>query len=471
MAGLKAVDKNVLWHPFTQQWEWEKNIHETPLVIARGNGNYIYDSSGRKYLDGVSSLWANLHGHNHPSINRALIRQIKKISHSTFLGLTHEPGIRLAQALVKIAPIGLTRVFYSDNGSTAVEVALKMAFQYHVQKPGNGNMRPEFLALRNSYHGDTIGAVSVGGIDLFHKKFKPLLFKTHFAMSPHCFRCPYNRDKSERSVFYRYGGEKPKPGDFREATGCRWECLGEAEKILKAKSKRISAAILEPVVQGAGGILVMPPGYLWGFAALCRRYQVLLIADEVATGFGRTGKIFACGHEGVCPDLLCLAKGISGGYLPLAATLATEKIYKAFLGKYDEFKAFFHGHTYTANPLACAAGLASLKLLKRKIHEGLIEKSIEALKKCLSRLSGSSRVGHVRQAGLMAGIEIVKDRKKNLSFLPGERAGKRICMKLRSSGILLRPLGDVLVVLPPLSITPREIDFMGREILRRSHEI
>lgn len=467
MPSLKSLDRQALWHPFTQQWEWEQGIHEDPLVISRAKGNDLYDSAGKKYFDGGSSLWANLHGHNHPLLNRAIIRQLRKVAHSTFLGLTHEPGIRLAQALVRTAPRGLSRVFYSDNGSTAVEAALKMAFQYHGQKSGKKEIRPEFLALKNSYHGDTLGSVSVGGIQLFHDKFKPMLFKAHFAMSPHCLRCPKNRKKSAAPVFYEYGGEKPKPGDFREETGCRWECLGHAEEILKKNSRKISAAILEPVVQGAAGILVMPSGYVRGFADLCKKYGTLLILDEVATGFGRTGKTFACEHENVRPDILCLAKGISGGYLPLAATLAREKIYRAFLGRYEDFKTFFHGHTYSANPLACAAGLASLSLLRKRLNR--IQESIRALKEGLSGISGSPFVGHVRQAGLMAGIEMVQDKRAMRPFPHSARIGKRICMRLRKPGILLRPLGDVLVVMPPLSSSPQEIRRVILEISKALH--
>ncbi|OGR85492.1 MAG: adenosylmethionine--8-amino-7-oxononanoate transaminase [Elusimicrobia bacterium RIFCSPLOWO2_01_FULL_54_10] len=445
---LSKEDKKYLWHPFTQQWEWERSINEKPLVIERGNGNYLYDTSGRKYFDGVSSLWANLHGHRNPAIDRAIKQQLAKVAHSTFLGLTHEPGIRLAEELVKIAPKGLSRVFYSDNGSTAVEVALKMAFQYHAQKKG-GKARPVFLSLKESYHGDTLGAVSVGGIDLFHEKFAPLLFKRETAMSPHCHRCPHNRSQIRHS-FYGYRGEKPMPGDFRKETGCRWECLAEVENKLKKNKGKIAAAILEPVVQGAAGIRAAPPGYLWGFARLCKKYGTLLIADEVATGFGRTGKAFACEQENVSPDILCLAKGISGGYLPLAATLATETIYRAFLGKCEEFKTFFHGHTYTANPLACAAGLASLSLLKQKLSGARLKRIISVLRKGLERIAKLPQVSHVRAAGLMAGIELVP-------FHPSERIGKKICMRLRKLGVLLRPLGDVLVLMPPLSSSETEI--------------
>lgn len=460
MPSLAQLDRKVLWHPFTQQTEWEKGVHEKILVISKGRGPYLYDSNGWKYFDAVSSLWVNLFGHNHPALNRAVARQLKRLAHSTFLGLTHEPGILLARELLAAAPKNLSRVFYSDNGSTAVEVALKMAFQYHAQKWGRPQARPRFLTLKNSYHGDTLGAVSVGGIDLFHNKFRPLLFKTYPVMSPHCARCPYNKSNPSPLENYEYRGENPSPGDFRKETACRWECLGEAETVLKKHSKRIAAAVAEPVVQGAGGMLTAPPGYLWGLSRLCKKYGALLIVDEAATGFGRTGKIFACQQENVQPDILCAAKGISGGYLPLAATLATEKIYQAFLGKYEDYKTFFHGHSYTANPLACASGLASMYLLRKRLRSVSFKETLKAFKEGLSRLSRLPQVRQVRLAGLMAGVEIVGDE--------NQRAGKKICMKLREMGVLMRPLENVLVIIPPLSSTAKEIKSLMNRV---SHAI
>lgn len=490
MQKLLRTDRKFLWHPFTQHQEWERDARQRNLVIAKGRGVYLYDSDGKRYIDAVSSLWANLHGHNHSALNAAITKQLGKVAHSTFLGLTHEPGIRLAEALIGLTRSGglsggtgpsgrgrgkqgkegwgLSRVFYSDNGATAVEVALKMSYQAHAQANASpqgrsigrrgGASKTEFLALRNSYHGDTIGAVSVGGIDLFHKKFRPLLFKTHFAMSPHCLRCPFNKRKDAAPDFYEYSGENPKPGDARAATGCRWECLGNAESILKRRSGKISAAIIEPVAQGAAGILVAPPGYLKGMAALCKRYGAHLIVDEVAVGFGRTGKMFASEHEGVTPDLMCLAKGISGGYLPLAATLATEKIYRAFLGRYDQFKAFFHGHTYTGNPLATAAGLASLGVFRKEKTLNRVATLIPALRSHLRRISALPFVGHVRQAGLVAGIELVKNKRTLQPFAPSLRLGKKVCTAARKRGILARPLGDVIVVIPPLTIRENQLN-------------
>lgn len=460
--SLETLDRKYLWHPFTQQNEWAKKLFGSPAIINKGKGIYLYDSKGKKYMDGVSSLWANLHGHRHPELDSALQKQLKKIAHSTFLGLSHEPGIRLAEELIRAAPEGLRRVFFSDNGSTAVEVALKMAFQFQIQ---NSQLRTpriqkaEFLALKNSYHGDTIGSVSLGGIALFHKKFSPLLFKTHFAMSPHCFRCPFKKVRSSefRVASYSYRGEKPKPGDFRKETGCRWECLGEVKTILKKNSSKIAAAIIEPIVQGAGGMIVMPPGYLWGFAQLCKQHRILLIADEVAVGFGRTGKMFACDQENVRPDFLCLAKGISGGYLPLAATLTTEKIYRAFLGKFEEFKTFFHGHTYTANPLACAVSRANLKIFREQKTVNQVRRLAALFKKLLGELLTHPLVGQVRQAGLVAGVEIVQDKKTLKNFPVAAQVGKAICAQAKKQGLILRPLGDVIVLMPPLSIKAEEL--------------
>ncbi len=456
MRALQKWDQKNLWHPFTQASEWDEDLQELNLIISKGRGIYLYDSDGKKYIDGVSSLWANVHGHHHPVLNAAIRKQLNRVAHSTFLGLTHEPGIQLARELVQIAPKGLTRVFYSDNGATSVEVALKMSYQFHAQT--RGGAKSEFLALENSYHGDTLGAVSVGGIGLFHRKFRKLLFKTHFAMSPHCLRCPFNKRKNRATESYSYRGESPNPGDFRKETGCKWECLGTVESILKKRKGKIAAAIAEPVVQGAAGILVAPPGYLKGFAKLCKKYEALLILDEVAVGFGRTGKMFALEHEKVTPDFLCLAKGISGGYLPLAATLSTEKIYRAFLGRYDEFKTFFHGHTYTGHPLACAAGLASQRIFRENKTLNHVQNLSRVLTARLQKISRFPMVGQTRQAGLVAGVELVKNKRTLECFPPRLRLGKRVCTEARKHGILLRPLGDVIVLIPPLTIRENQLN-------------
>jgi adenosylmethionine---8-amino-7-oxononanoate aminotransferase len=402
---LAAADRSYVWHPFTQQRGW---AGEHPVVIERGEGTDLIDVEGNRYIDGVSSLWCNVHGHAHPRIDAAVSEQLGRVAHSTMLGLTHRPAIELAQRLVELAPPGLTRVFYSDSGSTATEIALKMAFQYWRQR---GQDRRQFVALRMAYHGDTIGSVSVGGIDLFHSLYEPLLFKTL----------------------------KAEPGD-----------IGAMERLLTDHRGDVAAVIMEPLVQGAAGMLMHPPGYLRAVRELCDRHGVLLIVDEVATGFGRTGRMFACEHEGVAPDLLCLAKGITGGYLPLAATLASEQIYEGFLGEHEEFRTFFHGHTYTGNPLACAAGIASLDVFREeRTLERLREKS-ELLGMLLEPLAAHPAVREVRRCGFMVGIEL---REHPLPM----RIGHRVALEARRRGAIIRPLGDVIVLMPPLSISIQDL--------------
>ena len=332
---LKEWDHRYLWHPFTPMQEWEQ---EEPLIIERGKGSYLVDTDGKKYLDGTSSIWVNLHGHRHPVLDRAIKQQLDKIAHSTLLGLSNPPAIELARELITIAPKGLARVFYSDNGSTAVEVTLKMAVQYWQQRHPEAGSKTSFLHLKLAYHGDTIGAVSVGNIELFHSRFKPLLFPTLEAEPPYCYRCPLKLSYPS----------------------CKMACIDPIEDILKSRHRELAGLIIEPLIQAAAGMIAQPPGYLKRIRELCSTYGVLLIADEVATGFGRTGKMFACQHEDVTPDLMAISKGLTGGYMPLAATLTTDEIYQAFRGKYEEFKTFFHGHSYTGNPLGCAVALANL---------------------------------------------------------------------------------------------------------------
>ena len=450
------LDKKYIWHPFTQMSEWVKNEPSEVLSIEKAKGNYLYDSNGKKYFDGVSSLWVNVHGHQRKEIDSAIIKQLSKVAHTTFLGLTHGPAAILAKELIAIVPKGLSKVFYSDNGSTAVEIALKMAYQYWQQN--NKTNKTSFLSLRNAYHGDTIGSVSVGGMDLFHSKFKKLLFKTHFAHSPHCLKC-----KKRKNVI----DNNPSKITFNahcEGMGCKGECLQEVETILKKNSSGIAAAIVEPMVQGAAGMLLMPNGYLKSFQALCKKYGVLLICDEVATGFGRTGKMFACEHEAIKPDIMCVAKGITGGYLPLAATITSQKIYNAFLGNFEEFKTFFHGHTYTANPLACAVAIANLQIFKNENTIRNLKPKIAKLSIELEKLKNLPNVAQVRQLGLMVGIEIVKDKNTLEDFAPKLQIGARICSNCRTKGLLIRPLGNVLVLMPPLSITPREIKIIIKTI-------
>jgi adenosylmethionine---8-amino-7-oxononanoate aminotransferase len=400
-VDLAAADRAYLWHPFTQQRGW---IEEEPVIIERGEGTDLIDVHGTRYIDGVSSLWCNVHGHGHPRIDAALREQLGKVAHSTMLGLSHRPGIELARRLVELAPPGLTRVFYSDSGSTATEIALKMAFQYWRQR---GQDRRRFVALRMAYHGDTIGSVSVGGIDLFHSLYEPLLFETL----------------------------KAEPGD-----------VAGMGRLLADHEGEVAAVIMEPLVQGAAGMLLHPPGYLRAVRDLCDRHGVLLILDEVATGFGRTGRMFACEHEGVAPDLLCLAKGITGGYLPLAATLASERIYDGFLGEFEEFRTFFHGHTYTGNPLACAAALATLDVFREERTLERLQPKIGLLADLLEPVAGHPAVRQVRRRGFMVGIELV-------DHPLSERIGHRVTLEARRRGAIVRPLGDVVVLMPPLSIS------------------
>jgi adenosylmethionine-8-amino-7-oxononanoate transaminase len=395
----------------------------------------VKDIYGRWYLDGVSSLWVNVHGHRKKEIDQAIVRQIGKIAHSTLLGISNIPAIELAEQLVKIAPRGLAKVFYSDNGSTAVEVALKMAFQFWKQSFKKEPKKRKFIALTNGYHGDTIGSVSVGGIDLFHGIYKPLLFPTFRVESPYCYRCSLRRAYPSCSV----------------------ECLNLLERTMKNHHSEVAALILEPMVQGAGGMIVFPKGYLKEARVLCNKYHILMIADEVATGFGRTGKMFACEHEKVSPDLMAISKGISAGYLPLAATLTTEGIYQAFLGKAQELKTFYHGHSYTGNPLACRAALASLELFKKERILEVLPSKIQFLNKELKRFYQIPAVGEVRQKGLMVGIELVADRKKKNPFPMETKVGLKIVLEARKKGVIIRPLGDVMVLMPPLSITKEEL--------------
>ncbi len=409
--NLKAWDKKYIWHPFTQMKDW---LEDEPLIIDAADGIYLKDIDGQIYMDGVSSLWVNVHGHRQPRIDAALKKQIDRLSHSTLLGLSNTPAVELSRALIKIAPPGLKKVFYSDNGSTAVEIAIKMAYQYW-QNTGLTH-KTKFVHLRHSYHGDTLGSVSVGGIDLFHHRYQRLIFKT---------------------IGLKSQG---------------WDAVRELESLLKAKGSQIAALVVEPLVQGAAGMLVWPDGVLKKMRQLTRAHNVFLIADEVATGFGRTGRMFACAHEGVSPDFLCLAKGMTGGYLPLAATLTSQKVYEGFLFDYKDQKTFFHGHTYTGNPLACSAALANLELFRREKTLKKLGPKIKFLAKKLKMFYNLPSVAEVRQKGFMVGIEL-KGRWK-------DRLGACVCRTIRKYGVILRPLGNVIVLMPPLSITIEELEYL-----------
>ena len=434
---LNKLDKKNVWHPFTQMSEWE--VQDT-IMIEKARGNYLIDSDGKKYFDGVASMWVNVHGHNRKEINKAIKTQIDKVSHSTLLGLANEPSTILSEKLLKLLPSHLKKVFYSDDGSTAVEVALKMAFQYHQLKKKPEPKRKKFLAFTNSYHGDTVGGMSVGEIDVFVETFKPLLFKSFRAEYPNCYRCPVNKTYPS----------------------CKLACLKSFEDILAGHHKEIAACIVEPMMEGAFGVVPMPEGYLSEMAKLCKKYDIVLIFDEVATGFGRTGKMFALDYLDKTigktkPDIICLAKGLTGGYLPLAATVTTKKIYDAFLGRFDEFKAFFHGHTYTGNQLGSAAAIASIDLFKKDKTLTTGKKKSKLIESELEKLRDLPHVGDIRGMGFMWGLEIVKDKKTKKTFATKDRIGYKICLEARKAGLFIRPLGDVITFIPPLTVTEKEI--------------
>jgi adenosylmethionine-8-amino-7-oxononanoate aminotransferase len=427
---LERWDREIVWHAFTQMSEYE------PLIFQSAHGCTLVDLDGREYLDGVSSLWCNIHGHRHPRLDAAIRRQLEQVAHVTSLGSSNPTTIKLARRLVDLAPPGLNHVFFSDSGATAVEVAVKMALQYWRQRSDPKPSKTTYLALSHAYHGDTLGSVSVGGVERFHAMFQPLLFEVLRAPAPDIFRLP--------------------PGVTRE--GALAHYLGAAERVLAEHHQQIAAVVIEPLVQAAAGMLVHPSGYLRGLAELARRYDVLIIADEVAVGFGRTGRMFACEHEQVVPDLLCLAKGLTGGYMPVAATLATDEIYQAFMGGYAESKTFFHGHTYGGNPLGCAAALATLEVFEQEQTLANLPPKIRRLETHLARIAAHPHVGDVRQCGLIGAVELVRDRSTNEPYPWKEKRGIRVCDVARKHGALLRPLGNVLVVMPPLVVSLEELD-------------
>ena len=403
-------------------------MNEEPLIIEKGEGCYLIDVAGNRYIDGVSSLWVLVHGHGKKELIEAIEKQSKMLCHSTLLGLGNVPSVLLAKKLIEIVPHGLSRVFYSDNGSTSVEIALKMAYQYCQQK--GDKKRKRFISFTNAYHGDTIGSVSVGGIDLFHQVYRPLLFKTYKAHSPYCYRCPLKLEKEN----------------------CGLACIEAFERVVKAHKDEVCAVVIEPLVQGAAGMIMQPPGWLKAVRTIAKEHNLLFITDEVATGFGRTGKMFACEQEKISPDFLCAAKGITGGYLPLAVTLSTEEVFNGFLGQFDECKTFFHGHTYTGNPLACAVAVENINLFEKdRVLENL-KRKISLLSKGLERFKSLSHVGEVRQKGFMVGIELVKSRKTKRPYPPRDKIGQRVIGEARNRGVVIRPLGDVIVLMPPLGI-------------------
>ncbi|MYA68507.1 adenosylmethionine--8-amino-7-oxononanoate transaminase [Candidatus Poribacteria bacterium] len=434
-ATLVAWDKRYLWHPFTQMQDW---LTEDVVIIERGEGCYLIDTAGNRYIDGTASMWTNVHGHNHPELNTALKAQLDKIAHTTLLGYSNIPAIQLAQKLVEITPAGLNKVFYSDNGSTAVEIALKMAYQYwqHKGKP----QRKLFIHFDNAYHGDTIGAMSVGGIDSFHTTFDSLLFKGIRVSAPEMYRSRRDADTS---------GNKA-------AVKTHW--LHAVEAALSENAGQVAGIILEPLIQGAGGMLIAPKGFLKALAVLAKRWETLLIVDEVMTGFGRTGKMWACEHENVTPDILCTAKGLAAGYLPLAATLTTDTLYNAFLGEYRDLKTFFHGHTFTGNPLACAVALENIAIFERENLLSELQPTIEHFRNRLQDFYALPHVSDVRVCGLAAGVELMKTPDTHTPYPFEEKMGIRVCKEALARGAMLRPLVNTIVLMPPLQITISALD-------------
>lgn len=437
---LAEKNKRYLWHPFTQMKEY---IEDDPVIIASGNGRKLRDVQGNEYWDGVSSIWLNVHGHRVPELDQAIRDQLDQVAHSTLLGMANVPAILLAEKIIQRMPKGLAKVFYSDSGATSVEIAIKMAFQYWQHKGQSEKQR--FITMKEAYHGDTIGAVSVGAIDIYHKAYSSLLFNSLKVPYPYVYRSPVAGDEKEQTEFF----------------------LTELEKTLQAQHREVAALIIEPIVQGASGIIVMPEGYLRGVRELCSKYNVLMIADEVATGFGRTGRWFACDHEGVTPDILTAGKGLTGGYLPVAITVTTDEIYEAFLGDYDELKTFFHGHSYTGNQLGCAVAIANLDLMENENLVGEVERKSLYLADRLQQFTMLKHVGDIRQKGFMMGLELVVHRESKESYTWTERIGVRVCRRARELGMLIRPLGNVIVFMPPLSTTEQELDAM-LDILYRS---
>ncbi|MFO1486931.1 MAG: adenosylmethionine--8-amino-7-oxononanoate transaminase [Verrucomicrobiota bacterium] len=443
MNKLAQLDHAHVWHPFTQMRDW---LRRAPIVITSGKGAVLRDVHGKEYLDANSSIWTNLHGHQHPKINGAIGRQLNKISHSSALGFANEPASLLAGRLARLAGRPLNKVFFSDDGSTALEVALKLAYEF-TRRTRGPKTKPRFLSIAGAYHGDTIGAVSLGHIDLFHKAYGGMLFPTDKVMSPYCYRCPFNKAKPERA-------------DAREYRKCNWECVGKVERKLSAQKKHgnaDAAFVFEPLMQGAAGMIAQPEGWLKRVTDIARGHGTMLVADEVMTGFGRTGQTFASHRAGVQPDFLCLAKGLTGGYLPMAATLTTQRVFDAFLGEYEEFKTFFHGHSFTGNQLGASAALASLEILESKSSVTARARLETLFAAELETLWRFPQVGDIRRVGLVAGVELVRDWQTREPFELRERIGIRVCEAMARRGVLTRPVGNVIVLMPPYCTTSAQL--------------
>jgi adenosylmethionine-8-amino-7-oxononanoate aminotransferase len=432
MVDWKQVDRENYWHAFTQMAEYE------PLIIERAEGVWLFDTDGRKLLDGASSMWCNVHGHRHPAIDAAIRAQLDKVAHVTSLGMSNPTTIELTAKLVQLAPAGLECVFYCSDGASAVEVALKLAFQYWRQIAQPQHQRDLYLAVGNAYHGDTLGAVSVGGVARFHAMFAPLLFDVVRGPCPDSYHIP--EDVAPEALCAHY--------------------LAEYQKLFERFGHRLAAVVVEPLIQGAAGMVMHPSGFLSGLSRLTKQYGSLLIADEIATGIGRTGQMWACTWEGVAPDFLVTGKGLSGGYLPIAATLTTRKVWNAFLGDYSQSLSFFHGHTYGGNPLGSAAALATLQLLESQATLQQVKQRSAYLRERLLPLESHPHVGDVRVKGLVGAVELVACRETRTPFAWHERIGHQVCQRMIAGGVWTRPLGNVIVVMPPLCISESEIDFL-----------
>lgn len=426
-------DLKYVWHPDTQMKQYEGNNYK-PTLIEHGEGIYVYDADGNKYIDAVASWWVNTLGHSVPRLNKVLYEQASKIEHILLADFTHKPAIELAERLVKLAGEPFSKVFYSDDGSTAVEVAIKMAYQYWYQK--GQPQKKYFVSMTDSYHGDTLGSVSVGGIDIYKEVFNPLVFETLKVCAPYCYRCPKGLNKQD----------------------CNIDCLKDVVKLFKERHNEIAAIIVEPLVQGAAGMRMYPAEYLNRLRILCDEYDILLIDDEVAMAFGRTGKYFAFEHAGIKPDIFCVAKGITAGYIPLAATVTTNKIYDAFYDDFSKLKTFYHGHSFTGNPIACAVANETLKIMEEeKIVEHLPAKSC-AFKQALKKFEQLKHVGDIRHIGMIGAVELVKDRETKEPYAFNERIGHRVFLEAMKRGAILRPIGNVIYFMPPLIITEAQIE-------------
>lgn len=425
---LADWDREHVWHAFTQMQDYE------PLIVTHASGCVLTDIEGRELIDGVSSVWCNVHGHQHPIIDSAIREQLNKVAHVTSLGMSNPTTIELARRLAEITPDGLEHTFFSGDGASSVEVALKMAFQYWHQREDPRPQKNTYIALGSAYHGDTLGSVSVGGVARFHEMFEPLLFNVIRVDNPNTYRLPEGVSATDATAYY----------------------LDKLESTLATHHQQVAAMVIEPLVQGAAGLIMQPEGYLRGVRELTRKYDVLLIADEVAVGFGRTGKMFACEHESVSPDIMCLAKGLTGGYLAMSATIATTEIWNAFLG--SGLKTFYHGHTYAGNPLAAAAALATLDIFHDEATlENVATRSQELREALETRIASHPLVGNIRQRGLIAAIELVADKATKDPLNATLGTGYKVCQAALDKGVWLRPLRDTLVIMPPLSINQQQL--------------